>query len=246
MRTALVPRASTRHVAVFIGADHHAAHPALGRLRALLEQIESDSEFRISRLQDFFAAAAPRPWACRSSAASCAGRTVTPGPCRASMRRAPRSSGDTPSPSWPCARVAEPLAALALATRGGDRRAAARPCLASTAPESVSRFDRRHHQRSRWLAGSSSAGRRSNDWRPRSPAPVSMSWPATSPTAPGPKPEGTAPRLVLWNPVPRRRRSVVVADLSWFRRDVLIGPPGDRLSRVGPGYHPFHLLGPSG
>jgi hypothetical protein len=51
---------------------------------------------------------------------------------------------------------------------------------------------------------------------------------------------------VLWNPVPRRRRSVIVADLSWFRRDVLIGPPGDRLSRVGPGYHPFHLIAPAG
>ena len=60
------------------------------------------------------------------------------------------------------------------------------------------------------------------------------------------KPEGTAPRLVLWNPVPRRRKSVAVADLSWFRRDVLVGPPGDRMSRVGPGHRPFHLLGASG
>ncbi|MDQ3222012.1 MAG: hypothetical protein M3Q75_00815, partial [Gemmatimonadota bacterium] len=58
VRSMLVPRASTRHIAVFIGADHHAAHPAVGRLRSLLQQIEPTSEFRISRLQDFFAAAA--------------------------------------------------------------------------------------------------------------------------------------------------------------------------------------------
>src|ERR687894_804277 len=57
VRAALVSRAATRHVAVFVGADHHAAHPALGRLRSLLEQIESTSDFRISRLEDFFAAA---------------------------------------------------------------------------------------------------------------------------------------------------------------------------------------------
>ena len=55
VRSVLVPRASTRHIPVFVGADHHSAHPALSRLRTLLQQIESDSEFRISRLQDFFA-----------------------------------------------------------------------------------------------------------------------------------------------------------------------------------------------
>ncbi len=40
VRGVLVSRAATRHVAVFVGADHHAAHPALGRLRSLLGQIE--------------------------------------------------------------------------------------------------------------------------------------------------------------------------------------------------------------
>jgi alpha-mannosidase len=44
-------------------------------------------------------------------------------------------------------------------------------------------------------------------------------------------PSGTAPRLVFYNPVPRRRSAVVVADLTWFRRDVLVGPPGDRAPR---------------
>ena len=47
-------------------------------------------------------------------------------------------------------------------------------------------------------------------------------------------PDSGEPQLVLWNPVPRRRGGVVVADLSWFRRDVLVGPPGSRLPRRGP------------
>jgi alpha-mannosidase len=42
--------------------------------------------------------------------------------------------------------------------------------------------------------------------------------------------------------VPRRRRTVAIADLSWFRRDVLVGPPGDRRPRVAPAPQGFHLL----
>src|SRR5205807_109997 len=38
VRTALVERAAGKHVAVLIGADHHAAHPAVSRLRELLAE----------------------------------------------------------------------------------------------------------------------------------------------------------------------------------------------------------------
>ena len=58
VRSSLVERTATRQVAVFIGADHHAAHPAVVRLRALLAELEPASEFRISRLHDFFTEAA--------------------------------------------------------------------------------------------------------------------------------------------------------------------------------------------
>jgi alpha-mannosidase len=45
-------------------------------------------------------------------------------------------------------------------------------------------------------------------------------------------PERTSPALVLFNPVPRARNGVVVTELSWFRRDVLVGPPqGGRVPR---------------
>src|SRR5207249_3060170 len=40
-------------VAVLIGADHHAAHPAVSRLRELLAELEPRSAFRVSRLDEF-------------------------------------------------------------------------------------------------------------------------------------------------------------------------------------------------
>src|SRR3954449_10260623 len=47
VRATLTPRASTRQVAVFVGADHHAAHPEISTVRSLLGQLEPESEFRI-------------------------------------------------------------------------------------------------------------------------------------------------------------------------------------------------------
>lgn len=245
VRSMLVPRASTRHIPVFIGADHHSAHPALSRLRTLLQQIESDSEFRVSRLQDFFAAAA----------AEAVGLPVICGELRWSYgytwtlqgvhaTRAPLKRRHAIS-ELALSRVAEPLAALALALRGGDRRpllghawrallqSQFHDSIAGTTSDPVTRRVELRLDDVRNLA--SEISRTSLD-----------ELAGNIPDRARAKPEGTAPRLVLWNPVPRRRRTVVVADLSWFRRDVLIGPPGDRMSRVGPGHHPFHLLAPSG
>ncbi|MDQ3222013.1 MAG: hypothetical protein M3Q75_00820 [Gemmatimonadota bacterium] len=139
------------------------------------------------------------------------------------------------------ARIAEPLAALAQATRGGDRRgllqhawrtllqAQFHDSIAGTTSDPVARRVELRLDDARSVA--SEISRISLD-----------ELVGNIPDRARAKPEGVAPRLVLWNPVPRRRRAVVVADLSWFRRDVLVGPPGDRTSRVGPGYHPFHLL----
>ncbi|MGH8573239.1 MAG: glycoside hydrolase family 38 C-terminal domain-containing protein, partial [Gammaproteobacteria bacterium] len=58
VRAALVSRAATPHVAVFVGADHHAAHPSLGALCRLLAELEPESTVRVSRLDEFFQAAA--------------------------------------------------------------------------------------------------------------------------------------------------------------------------------------------
>src|SRR5438093_1659271 len=61
VRATLVQRAAGKHVPVFIGADHHAPHPALSRLRDVLAELEPASAFRISRLDEFFQAAESTP-----------------------------------------------------------------------------------------------------------------------------------------------------------------------------------------
>src|SRR2546425_1436112 len=52
VRAALVQRAAGKHIPVLIGADHHAPHPALGRLRGVLAELEPASRFRVSRLDE--------------------------------------------------------------------------------------------------------------------------------------------------------------------------------------------------
>ena len=46
-------RAASAHVAVFLGADHHWAHPEIGRLRDQLAALEPEHEVRVSRLDEF-------------------------------------------------------------------------------------------------------------------------------------------------------------------------------------------------
>src|SRR5438094_103258 len=121
VRGVLVQRATGKHVAVFIGADHHGAHPDVPRLRDLLAELDPQSAFRVSRLDEFFQAAAdgakPSPLA---------------GELRWSYRYAWTLQGvhGTRAPlkrrysaaELALARVAEPLAALARRAGGRDRR----------------------------------------------------------------------------------------------------------------------------
>src|SRR5207253_1812126 len=55
------------------------------------------------------------------------------------------------------------------------------------------------------------------------------------------RPADAQPTLVLWNPAARPRRGVALADVTLFRRDVLVGPPGGRVPRMGEGYRPLML-----
>jgi 2-O-(6-phospho-alpha-D-mannosyl)-D-glycerate hydrolase len=50
-----------------------------------------------------------------------------------------------------------------------------------------------------------------------------------------------SPTLVVWNPAARPRRGVMIADVTLFRRDVLVGPPAARVPREGQGFRPFAL-----
>jgi mannosylglycerate hydrolase len=245
VRSTLVTRASTRQIPVFVGADHHAGHPAIVKLRSLLAQLEPVSEFRVSRLHDFFAAASGES----------AGAPVIAGELRWSYgytwtlqgvhsTRAPLKRRHAIA-ELALTRTAEPLAGLALATKCSDRGAllhhAWRLLLQSQFHDSIG-------------GCTSDAVARRVQLRLDDARSLASEIARTSlneltgndPDRSRAEPESSAPQLVLWNPVPRRRNGVVVADLSWFRRDVLVGPPGDRMPRVGPGTRPFHLIGADG
>src|SRR5213083_3098456 len=120
VRDALVARAAGKHIPVFIGADHHAAHPHMTRLRDLLAELDPANAFRISRLDEFF------------QGAESAKAPLLSGELRWSYRyawtlqgvhgtRAPLKRRNSELELW-LERFAEPLAALARRAGGRDRR----------------------------------------------------------------------------------------------------------------------------
>ena len=127
-RSELEPRARSPHVAVFVGADHHAAHPAVGRLRNLLAELEPEAEVRVSRLDEYFAAAAsygddlPR---LQGELRWSYGYTWTLQGVHATRAPLKRLHAEA---ELALERMAEPLAALALWHAGRDHR----PLLANT------------------------------------------------------------------------------------------------------------------
>jgi alpha-mannosidase len=58
VRAELLARAVTRHVAVFVGADHHPLRSDVSSLAAAIAELEPDAQVRLSSLDQFMAAAA--------------------------------------------------------------------------------------------------------------------------------------------------------------------------------------------
>ncbi len=238
LKTQLAPRARTAHVAVFVGADHHAAHSAPGRLRDLLAGLEPDAEVRVSRLDEYFAAAGAAAGADARAVPLLQGElrwsygyTWTLQGVHATRAPLKRLHGEA---ELSLERVTEPLAALALWRRGYDVRPvldhAWRTLLRSQFHDSIGGCtsdavaDRVAARLGDALAMSGELARTALD-----------ALTGNDPDAAREHPADTASRLVFYNPAPRRRSAVIVADLSWFRRDVLVGPPGDRVPRrAGP------------
>src|SRR2546430_625863 len=239
VRGALVQRATGKHVPVFIGADHHGAHPDVPRLRDLLAELDPQSAFRVSRLDEFFQAAAdgakPSPLA---------------GELRWSYRYAWTLQGvhGTRAPlkrrysaaELALARVAEPLAALARRAGGRDRRPVLElawralvrcqfhDAIAGCAADDVARAVESRLTSVEALSGEVVRGS-VHDLVHHDPDAARGRAASPSPT------------LVIWNPAARPRRGVMIADVTLFRRDVLVGPRGDRVPREGQGYRPFAL-----
>jgi alpha-mannosidase len=245
LRPGLVDRAATSHVLVPVGADHHAAPLCLGRVRELLAELEPDAEIRVSRLDEYFRAAAREADALpeRHGELREYGYTWTLQGVHGT--RAPLKRRHALAELW-LERIAEPLAALARAAGRGDRRPVLRDawrmlvrsqfhdsiggCTSDPVARRVAARIEDAEQAAREVARASLDALAGND-----------------PDRARAHPEDTAPRLVLWNAVPRRRAgTVVVADLTWFRRDVLVGPPSGRAARQGVGARPVSLIGAGG
>jgi alpha-mannosidase len=246
LREVLSRRAATSHLAVPVGADHHAAPVAIGRVRELIARIEPQVDVRVSRFDEYF----------RAAAVEADGLPELAGELRWSYgytwtlqgvhgTRAPLKRRHAEAELW-LERVAEPLAALAGAAGRGNRRALLRDAWRALVR---SQF---HDS----IGGCTSdpvarrvAGRLEDvELAAREIARGSLdALVGNDPDKARDQPEATAPRLVLWNPVPRARQgAVVVADLTWFRRDVLVGPPGGREPRRGGGARAIALLGSDG
>ena len=251
---ALRARASTGHIAVFVGADHHAAHPDPGALRTALARLEPEAEVRVSRLDEFLRAA----WsAAPETVPSLAGElrwsygyTWTLQGVHGTRAPLKRRHGDA---ELQLERVTEPLAALDRWLRGADHRpvldVAWRTLLKAQFHDSLGGCTADPVAR-RVLARIEDAAASSGDLA-RS---ALHSLAGYDPDAVRDAPDRARPQLLLWNPVPRARGGVAVADLAWFRRDVLVGPPGARKARQHPspteqeiaeilGGLPFQLLG---
>src|SRR5256884_87870 len=242
VRTALVERAAGKHVAVLIGADHHAAHPAVSRLRELLAELEPRSAFRVSRVDEFL---------------QLAGEGANPAPLDGELRlsyryawtlqgvhatRAPLKRRATAA-ELSLERLAEPLAALARRAGGRDRRP-----LLELAWRTLARCQ--FHDA---IAGCTIDDvARAVDGRLTNVEALArdvvrgavLDLVHHDPDAARERAGDAAPALVLWNPAARPRGGVVVVDVTLFRRDVLVGPPSGGVSRQGQGYRPFGLAGP--
>src|SRR6266581_4144382 len=245
VRGALVGRAGGKHIPVFIGADHHAAYPDVSRLRDLLAELEPQSAFRVSRLDEFFQAAAEgaKPaelqgelrWSYRY-AWTLQGVHAT----RAPLKRRYSAA------ELLLERCAEPLAALARRNGGRDRRSLLElawrtlvqcqfhDTLAGCASDDVARAMAARLAEVEALGAELVRGSVHELVR-------------HDPDVARERAADVRPALVLWNPAARPRGGIVVVDITLFRRHILVGPTSaGRTVRVGEGYRPISLVGPDG
>jgi mannosylglycerate hydrolase len=230
---ALRARSRTRHVAVFVGADHHAAHPDPDALRSAIAKLEPDAEVRVSRLDEFLRAAwdeALNAPVLSGELRSSYGYTWTLQGVHGTRAPLKRRHADA---ELRLERLAEPLAALDRWYRGVDRRPvlemAWRTLVRAQFHDSIGGCTSDPVAR-RVLARIEDAADLAAELEREALHSLAGYDPDAARDAPG----RVRPELLLWNPVPRARAGIVVADLAWFRRDVVVGPPGTRKPREAP------------
>jgi alpha-mannosidase len=238
----LLPRAATRHVAVFVGADHHAPAPDLGALAARLSRAVPECEFRSARLDEFLQGAhseLPPLTVLRGELRASYGYTWTLQGVHGTRAHLKRRNSLL---ELGLVRLAEPLASLA--GLGAPARARSLAPVLSGAWRSL--LQCHFHDAIGGCAADPVARAMGVRFDDVSAATTEVTRQALAALTghdadAGRDSPSQAPRLVLWNPVARPRGGVVTADLTFFRRDVLVGPPGNRRPRSGPGVAPFML-----
>lgn len=226
IRQELVERATTGEIAVFLGADHHAMVPGVTALRDRLQELEPDAAVRVSGLGEYFDAVERDPPAAptlRGALRRSAGYTWDLPDVRSARSRLKRRHALA---ELRLARIAEPL------VQGS--RADHRTALLAHAWRIL--LQCQFHDT---LAGTTcDAAQREQELRLEAVDRLSHAL-TTGALAGGPGEAG--PRLILWNPVDRPRQGVMLGHLTFFREDILVGPPSGRRARTGPGYRPFAL-----
>ena len=231
-RRIVAGRAATSHLAVMVGADHHAAPLAIGRVRDAIAELEPDVAVRVSRLDEFLrdaAGAAAHLPRLEGELRWSYGYTWTlqgVHGTRAALKRRHAAA------EVALERLAEPLAALALARRRADSRPllreAWRTLLRSQFHDSIAGCTSDPVARRVEARVEDAAAIAAEIARSAFDALIGH-----DPDRARERPRETAPALVVWNPAARQREGVAVADLTWLRRDVLVGPAGGRTARVG-------------
>ena len=245
VRGQLIARAAGREIPVFIGADHHAAPPDVSRLYDQLSDLERPNRVRISRLDEFFAAAADE---FKEAPVLTGALRFAPGYTWSLQgvlgTRAPLKRRMSLVELW-LTRVAEPLAALAQRRQGRDLRPVLEQAwraliqcqfhdtICGTTSDIVAREADVRLDAVQAYADDVVRG-------------AAFDLVGHDPDRAREQGVRQSPALVLWNPAPRARDGVVIADCTFFRRDVLVGPPGGRAPRDGRGAQAFSLHGPDG
>jgi mannosylglycerate hydrolase len=229
VRRTLVARSAGRHIAVFVGADHHAARPDLGRLRELIARLEPEHEVRLSRLGDFMQAVRET-----DGLPEIEGEQRSHGYTWALQgvhgTRAHHKRRNSRVELW-LERYAEPLAALAARNAGRDRRPLLgwawrtlvqchfHDAIGGCASDAVAAELETRFTEAEGVAREITQGSVQDLWK-------------LDPDRARDFPEEVRPSLLIWNPAPRTRKGIVLAEVTRFSRDVLVGPPGNRIPRA--------------
>jgi mannosylglycerate hydrolase len=239
---AVLPRAGADHIAVLVGADHHAADPRLDSLPRRLAAIDPSVDFRWSTLEQYFAAAGqPAGTPVSGELRDSYGYTWTLQGVHGTRAPLKRRHGDA---EILLSRLVEPLLARADSSMRASWLAVLRHAwrelvqcqfhdtLGGCAADPIARAMRDR------LTNVAYAG--DELMRAALHAVAGHDPDAMRDGAPG------RPRLLAWNPVPRARGGVMLAQATFFVEDILVGPPGTRCPQVGSGYEPFVLVDPTG